>query len=194
MLKLPKLPTLQPRERLLAIGSGLVFLIVLLDRLVLSPWLGHARSVRREIRAMEEALLSHQRLLSRQARVEAALERYQPYLRPPIADDLQTAALLKELEQIAIASHVAVGEVKPLPIEKDAVAKRYPLEVRFNCTPEEWIEFVFRIETSPSLFEIQRAGLAVTEDSPNQLEGFLRVVGAAVLPAQPQTDDTDASS
>ena len=45
-LALPKLPQLKPRERLLATGSGVVLLMVLLDRLVLNPWLRHAQTVR----------------------------------------------------------------------------------------------------------------------------------------------------
>jgi hypothetical protein len=180
MIKLPRLPELQPRERLLAIGSGIALLVVLLDRLVLNPWVRHARAIRHEIQHMEEELLSHERLLMRKDRVSMELQRHQRYLHPAVADDLQTAAFLKEIEAIAGQSHVTIDEIKPLPSEVDELSRRYVLDVRFACTPEEWAEFVYRLETSPSLFEVLRASLASQDDTPDQLAGSLRVVSAAL--------------
>ena len=93
MIQLPRFAQLRPRERLLAVGSGVVLLIVLLDRLVLSPWSRHAHTVRQEIHDMERALQTHQRLLARKERVFEELKRYQQYLQPPIADELQVAEI-----------------------------------------------------------------------------------------------------
>jgi hypothetical protein len=180
LIKLPRLPELQPRERLLAIGSGIVLLVVLLDRLVLSPWMRHAQVIRQDIRRMEEELLSHERLLARKDRLLAELQRHQRYLHPAVADDLQTAALLKEIEALAGQSHVTLEEIKPLPTEADALSRRYALDIRFECTPEEWAEFVYRLETSTSLFEVLRASLARQDDTPDRLGGSLRVVSAAL--------------
>ena len=185
MIKLPQFPQLRPRERLLAVGCGVVLTIVILDRLVLSPWLRHAKTVRQEIHKMERTLQSYQRLLVRKESVLQELARYQRYLQPPIADDLQMAALLKEIQELAGQSHVDIGEIKPLSVEADAVAKRYALEVRFQCTLEQWVDFVFRIETSPSLYEVMRASLSTQEDHPDRLEGYLRVMSAAVNTTTP---------
>ena len=196
--RLPHLSDLQPRERLLAIVSGVIVLIVLLDRLVLGPWSTHTRAVRQEIAQMEQALQRHQRLLARQDRVMAELDRYQRYLTPAIADDLQMAVLLKEVEDLAGKSHVKVAEIKPLAVEADETAKRYPLDVRFECTLEEWVEFVYSIETSPSLFEIVRAGLSVQEDVPDRLDASLRLVSAFMRedrsPEHPDEEGTHATS
>ena len=176
MLKLPPLPQLQPRERLLALGGGIMLLVVLLDRLVLSAWIHHARIVRQDIQQMEESYLSRERLLARKERILTELARHQRYLRPPIAEDLETAALLREIEEIASQSHIIVGEVKPLAVESTDTTAKYALELKFECTPEEWVELVYRIETAPSLFEVIKASLSTKEDKPDQLEGFLRVV------------------
>ena len=180
MIQLPRLTQLKPRERLFAAGSGVVLVIVILDRLVLGPWAGHAQHVRQEIRQMERAIQSHQRLLVRKDRVMQELTRYQRYLQPAIADDLHMAALLKELQEMAGQSHVEVGEIKPLTVETAETLKRYPFEVRFQCTLEEWVQFVFLIETSPSLYEVTRASLTTQEDKPDRLEGSLRVLSVTV--------------
>ena len=161
-------------------GSGVALVIVILDRLVLSPWLSHAKSVRGEIHQMQHALQAHQRLLVRRDDVLEELKRYRRFLQPPIADDLQMAAFLKEVQEMAAQTHIEVGEIKPLPVEADEAAKRYSLEVRFQCTLDQWIQFVFLIETSPSLFEVVRAGLSTQEGQPDQLEGYLRVRNATM--------------
>ena len=179
MIRLPQMMQLKPRERLLAVGAGVVFVIVVMDRLVLSPWIRHAKAVRQEIRKMERALQSYQRLLGRKEPVMRELGRYQRYLKPPLADELQMAALLKDVQDMAAQSHVEIGEIKPLAVEADESAKRYSLEVRFECTLEQWVDFVFQIENSPSLFGVLRANLSVQEDQPDRLAGYLRLLSEA---------------
>ena len=193
MLKFPKLPTLQPRERLLALGSGVVLLIVILDRFVLAPWSRHAAVVRAEIRKMETSLAAHQHLLLRKDGVMADLRRHQRYLHDAIADDLQMATLLKEVEGLAEQSRVKISEIKPLATETVEFAKRYSLEVRFKCTLEDWAEFVYNIEQSPSLYGVARAGLSTKEDTPNVLDAYLRLTSATIASdAQPEEPAPDA--
>ena len=179
-MKVPKLPQLRPRERLLAIGCGLVLFAVILDRLVLSPWLRHAQTIRRETQRMQRELKHHRQLLAREAQVDAQLLAYQRYLRAPIPDELQMAMLLKEIEGIAAETHVTLGEVKPLPPESDEFTKRYALDIQFECTLEEWVDFVTRVETSPSLYQVLRATMAVREETPDRLAASLRVASKAV--------------
>lgn len=192
-MKLPALAQLKPRERLLAVGSVAVLLLVMLDRLVVSPWSRHGQTVRQEIARMEEALKNHHRLLERKDRVMRKLERYQRYLKPAVTDDLQMAALLKEVEEIATETNVHVIEIKPLTVEAGERVTRYALEARFECKLDAWTEFVYRVEASPSLFQVVRAGLSVREEKPDRLEGYLRVASVAV-PAKPARAHADAGS
>jgi Tfp pilus assembly protein PilO len=179
---LPKLPQLKPRERLLATGSAVILLMVVLDRLVLTPWLRHAQTVRQEIHRMEQSLNHYSRLLSRRDYVLAQRERYQRYLRSPLPDELQMAGLLKEIEGLAERSRIHLAEVKPLPQEGDETTRRYSLDVQFDCTLEEWVDFIIEVEASPSLFQIVRSTLATQEDAPDRLKGSLRVVSVALRP------------
>lgn len=180
MIRLPSLSSLRPRERLFAVGCGAILLVVMLDRLVIAPWTAHRRAVGQEIRQMEEALRHHHRLADRKVRVTAEQARYQRYLRPAVPDDLQVAALVKELQELAGGSGVKLIEIKPLGVQTDDALKRYTVEIRFDGLLEEWVEFVFRVETSPSLYEILRATLTVPEEHPDRVAGVLRVVSAVV--------------
>jgi hypothetical protein len=177
-----RLPELQPRERALAIGSGLVLLAVLLDRMVLNPWMRHARVVRQEIARMEDAISSHALLLARKAQVEAEVAQHQRYLRPAIPEELQTAALLKELEDLAAQSHIESPEIKLVSAEAEESAQEHVIEVKFECVPEEWLAFLYHVESSPSLFTVARAGLSLKADVADRLEGFLRVTSTSVRP------------
>lgn len=183
---LPKLPQLKPRERLLATGSGVILLMVVLDRLVLNPWLHHAQTVRLEIHRMEQSLNHYGRLLSRKEYVLAQRERYQRYLRSPLPDELQMAALLKEVEGLAERSRIQLGEIKPLPPEGDDATRRYSLDVQFECTLEAWVDFLIELEGSPALFQVARATLATQEEMPDRLKGSLRVMSTALRPKPPE--------
>jgi Tfp pilus assembly protein PilO len=176
MIALPKLPVLKPRERLLAAGSGLVLLVVVLDRLVLNPWLRHSQTIRRETRRMEQALQHNDRLLTRRNVIAAQLRTYKRYLHPPVADELQMAVLLKEIEGLAERSQIQLGEIKPLAAESDEFSKKFSLDVQFECTLEEWVDFITQLESSPSLFQIVRASLSSQEETPDRLKASLRVV------------------
>ena len=182
--RVPSMDQLKPRERLLAAGSGLVLLILVMDRLVLNPWLRQGQAIRLETRRMERTLQHYSQLLARKERITAQLDAYRRYLRPTLVDELQTASLLKELEGLSGESHITLAEVKPLAIETNPLLKRYPLDVQFECTLEEWVDFVIRVESSSSLFQIVRAALAVQRDVPDRLKGSLRVVGVAMQPKE----------
>jgi Tfp pilus assembly protein PilO len=185
MIRLPKLSELQPRERLLAACSGVVLLVVLLDRLVLSPWLHHAHTVREEARQMESALQKYQRLLSRKDQVLADLEAHRRYLHPRVEDELAIASLLQELEGIAQTHGVKLSEIKPQPTVQGELATRYTLDVRFECQMEEWVDFIFGIETSNAPFGIAQAALSVSDETPDRLEGYVRVVSVAAATGEP---------
>jgi len=178
-MRLPTLPSLQPRERLLAVGSGVILLVVILDRLVLSPWWRHIEAVREEIQQTEQTLQRRTKLLARKDQVLGEMERYRRFIRPSIADDLQMAALIKELEDLASHSEVALAEIKPLTVQTDHAINRYSLDVSFGCTLEQWAAFLFQIETSPSLYEVEQARLSALEENAEQLEGQLRVVATS---------------
>jgi Tfp pilus assembly protein PilO len=177
---IPKLPQLKPRERLLVAAGAIALIIVAMDRLILDPWLRHARTVRHETQRLEQSLRQYSRLLSRKEFVLAQRERYQRYLRTPLPDELHMAGLLKEMEALAEQSGIMLIEVKPLPPEGDTATRRFLLDVQFECTLEEWADFLIEVESSPSLYQIVRANLTAQDETPDRLRGSIRVASAAL--------------
>ena len=93
------------------------------------------------------------------------------------------AVLLKEVESVSAASRVTVSEVKPLPVQSTETATHYALDMKLECTPEEWVDFVYNLETSPSLFDVQRASIGRKPEAPDRFEGSLRVMTTVLQPA-----------
>ena len=71
--KLPTLPTLSRQERLLAVGVAIVVTLLLMDRVIISPWLRHLSVMRREIHELEHTLVNQRRLVDLKGRVLAAM-------------------------------------------------------------------------------------------------------------------------
>lgn len=180
--KLPAMPELKPRERLIAAGCVAVLLILVLDRLVLSPWFRQVQNIKTDTRRLEQALQHHSRLLARRDHIQGQMDVYQRYLKQPLPDELQTAMLIKELESMAGESRIMYPEIKPLAPQTDPLSIHYPLDLVFECTLEQWVDFIIRIETSPSMYEIARAALATNPDAPDKLRGTLRVISTAMRP------------
>ncbi|MBI4355998.1 MAG: hypothetical protein HY597_06100 [Candidatus Omnitrophica bacterium] len=169
------------RERLAAAVGAIAVAIVLMDRLVIAPWWHHAQEISQKIGQKEEAMAQQHRLLSREAFVLARLDQYRSYLRPAGAEELDMAAMLKEIDALAQESQVSLGEVKPLPSDANDLYREYALEVHGDCSLQQWVHFVYLLESSRSLFTIEQAGLEASKDTPGRLQGSLRLTSMAML-------------
>ena len=172
--KLPTLPTLSRQERWLAIGCGLVLVVMALDRLILTPWIRHTTELRTEIRTLEQAVANQQRLVAAGPWVTAEMALYRDYLRAGGAGDSQMATLLKEVEDLARQSQVSVETVKPLPGTESETVASYGFEVLCEGLLPQWVRFIYLIETSPWLFHLDRASLELKEGGNGLLKGSLR--------------------
>lgn len=186
-MKLPvSLPALSRRERLLAIGSALVIVVVGMDRLVLGPWLRHMQTTRLDIQRLERLIRSDRELLRRKPQILGQAEAYREYLQPEGQPaELDMASLLREVETLGSRSGVALGAVKPLQVKAEEAAETAqgapeslpPLAIEVDCkgSLDEWVHFVYLLETSRSLFDIERATVARIEEGSSQVEGSLRL-------------------
>ncbi|MBI4313551.1 MAG: hypothetical protein HY594_01915 [Candidatus Omnitrophica bacterium] len=182
-IELPKLSRMSKKEQLLAVATVLVVALLLLDRVVLSPWIRHLGKLREEIRRLEETHIGYQRLLGLGDRVRADAEILKPYLKPGAASDLQMAGMLKEIEGMARQSQISLEGIKPLPGDETDLIQSYAFEVQFQSFLPQWIRFLHLIETSPSLFEVERASLDIEDEKPGLMSGYLRLKGVVMRDA-----------
>jgi len=186
---LPKLSELNRRERLLAFGSLLVISGVLVDRVILDPWGRHTRHVRQEIERLEVALRRQYDLLSREPQIRAEVLGYQEFLQSDEAAPSDMAAVLREIEGLGTQSGITLGEVKPSEGAATQAYQDHVIDIRYQGSLEQSVFFIYLLNRSASLFDIQRATIARKEDDPSRVEGMLRVnskvLGAAHQPVAP---------
>lgn len=177
-LSMPRLPdpaTMSSRERLLGAACLVVVSVVLLDRLVLGPWWEHTSHVRHDVARLEESIRRYEDMLSRKPQIMQEVERYRQYLRPDTAPEPTMAALIREVEALGKQSGVSLGDVKPLPGAVNDLYKELALEVQSTGTLEQWMEFVYLLQTSPTLFQLERATVGIREQGSDAVVGSLRL-------------------
>ncbi len=180
-LKIPTFNQLSPRERLLATGSALVVVIVLLDRLVLGPWWGHIHQIQRETARLEEAIRHDSRLIQRKPQILAQVEVYRDYMRTDESAKRDLATVLREIETLGTQSGVSLGEIKPLAQgSSETTAQGYALDLQYRGSLQQAVHFLYLLETSKSLFQIDRATIELKERGRDLLDGSLRVTSKAI--------------
>lgn len=182
-MKLPalnelNLSNMSKRERLLVAAGGLVVVLLLMDWFVLGPWWRHMRHVQHEIQRLETSIAKYQQLMSRQPHLAAEAERYRPYLSDPSAQPADMAVVLGDIEAMGDESGLAVGGVKPIEGEEQGLYQRYAVDVQYRGSMEQWLHFLYLLDNSKALLDLERATVAVkNEDGVIILEGSVRVSG-----------------
>ena len=172
---LPKFSTLSTRERLLAAGVVFIICVLLLDRVVLGPWWRHVHEVNQEISRLKKGVRAYEQLLERTPQLLAEVEAYSTYLRQLESGQTDVASLLREIETIGKDSGISLGEVKPLTAGGDELLQEYLFEIHYSGSLKQGIHFVYLLQTSKTLFQVDRATLSVKEGSPGMLDGSLRL-------------------
>ena len=189
-LRLPDFKSMSPRERIgLAIGIGVILLVVS-DRLVFSPWMNDRKKLKKEIQKLEQKIAGNNLILSRQGSITLDEEMYRKYIHIGLSSEVEIAAFLKEVENLAGQSHVSLQEVRPLPAEGGEWYQEYSLEVHFLASLAEWTRFIYMIENSTSLLTIERASVGREKEGSKTLKGLMRIKRLVLLetPAAPNVE------
>lgn len=182
----PQFSKLSRRERFVAIGSLVVFLVMVLDRLVIGPWTEHSRTVHGEIHKLQSAIQQYHKLLERKPQVLEEVAAHREDLDQTRMEALDMALLLREIEDLRNQSGVSLKEVKPLEGMSDEFHNIFTLEVKCAGGLEQWIHFLYLLQTSKILWGIERATIASSAEDVALLEGSVRLT-SKVLRGQPST-------
>ncbi len=185
-LRLPDLKKVSKREQIALIVGACILFMVLSDHLVVSPWMDYRKKLKKEIKMLEQTLSGRKLLLSRLASVVVDQELYKKYIHKGQSSEVEIAALLKEIENLAAQSQVSLQEVRPIGTEGGEWYQEYGLEVHYLATLPEWTRFVYLIDSSPSLLTIDRSDLGLEKEGSKTLKGYMRIKRLVLLdqPAQ----------
>lgn len=171
----PSLSSLSRRERLLAMAGALILSVMALDRGVLGPWLRHTRTIHQEIQRLEAMIRNDRELSRRKPKILEQAQTYQEYLSLTPSPEPDMASLLREIETLGGRSGVSLGRVKPLEETTEGLPQSFAIEVEYKGSLQEWVHFVYLLQTSRSLFEVERATVARMQEGSSQVQGSLRL-------------------
>lgn len=175
-----KFSEMSRREKGLTVVGALVLSLLALDQLVLGPWWQGVLDTRKEIRVLEESLLTQKQLLSREDRVMAEMSAFQKLVRFAGSKEVELATLLREIESFGRRSGLALGEVKPLPTETDGPYQERAFQIEWEGSASQWVRFVYMLETSSSLYQVDQATVNIKDKTTGMLEGRMRLTSIAV--------------
>ena len=168
------------RERLLAASGVVAVCVVLMDQLVLGPWLRHTTKVGQEIHRLEEGIRTYHQLLTRAPQINAEVDLYKEFVRNEAEPEPDMAALLREVELLGGQSGVSLGEVKPLEGSSNALYREYAVDVQYRASMEQAVHFLYLLQSSKLLFSIQKAAVEKSNDDPSVLQGSIRLTSKVI--------------
>ena len=179
-VKLPDFSKWPARQRVLALATAAVLALVGMDRLAVASWWKHLSSVRGQIQRMELDLSRQYKLIAREVQVLGQEIRYQEFLKTGVPRELQTATLLKEIRDLAQQSLVSIEEVKPLPGAEEDLVLTYAFEVHSKSTLQQWINFLYLVENSPTLYQVEKVRLTSKEKTQDSLDSVMLLTCVAL--------------
>ena len=160
----------------------LVLLVMAMDRVVIGPWWSHTQHVRKEIAKLEAVIRTQQQLISRRPVIMAEAAGYGEAFRDPASAPPDMAGLLRDLESMGTQSGLQLGEVKPVASSGEGEGG-VALDVQYTGPFQAWVHFVYLVQTSPALLEIDRAVVAMDDLETSTLKGSVRLTSYAVQAA-----------
>lgn|GEM_PF-1516168 len=173
--KLPDFSKMSKREKIAVAIGAMILMLVVADRLVLSPWLDYRKKLKKEIRELEQTAAGRNLLLSRQGSIFIDQELYKRYIHKGESSDVEIASFLKEIESLAAQSQVSLQEVRPLNTEGGEWYEEYGLEVHFLSSLPQWTKFIYLLDSSSSLITIERNDMGLEKEGSKTLKGVIRI-------------------
>lgn len=166
---------LSDRQRtLLYVTVGIVGL-ALSERFVYAPVGGRLDELDQEILVKENQLRRNWKNLAAREGVLAAYSPYAAYASTVASDEEAIGSLLKEIEELARKSALALLNVRPKPATKTDLGKHYPVEVELETEMSPLIRFLHGLHGSKSLLRVSQLRLDPKGGRGPQLKVYLLV-------------------
>lgn len=153
------LSNLSSRERKIAIACLGVVFTSLLFNLILMPSIDGWVRLSKKIYEEERELLRLEKVLEIKDRVESAYKTYEKQILAKGSDEEEIADILREIESLSRPIGLRILNIKPLPIDDQGFYKKYTVQLETEGEMVRIGKFLYRLQTSPKLLEVQRIQL-----------------------------------
>lgn len=172
---------LAKRERLILYVCIFLILITILDRFVFKPLADRLFKLHQEIQVMEAKLIKGLRAERQRDVILKEYKNYETYLKIKGSDEEIVSELLREIEKLARESNVSLSDIKPRSTNKRAMFKEYTIEVRTDASLKDVVNFLYRLNSSILLLQVDKLVLNLAEEQGDILKVNMVISGIVVL-------------
>lgn len=175
------LSKLSQREKIFLYAVIIFVSCAFLDKVVILPVAGKFGHLNEEISIQEKLLAKNVRNLLQKDIVTIEHKQFENYSRPVGSDEEEMAKFLNNVEKYARESAVYLADIKPRPAMEIDVYKKYIVEVESEGEMKGLLGFLYKIEHSDGLLNIERLQLSPKKAGSPVVEGVV-VISKILIP------------
>ncbi len=163
------------RERIIFILTISLISSLIVYVFVLEPVYKKWSQLRLEYESAGLRLVRNEKLLANKKNIEGEYEKYKEYIRKKEDKEQEMASILKEIEATASGSGVKITSIKPKGEKQLKNYKEYSVELVSEATLNQFIKFIYDLESSKELLKVERLVLSLKSAQSDLLKGTLIV-------------------
>jgi len=169
------LATLSRRERLWILLAGIVVVLALVDKLVLSPLSRQIRETDKAIAAANDEMVSLHHICAVKTGVEAEYAKAIGPLISVESDEQELSRMLAAVEGVARSATVDLAATNQKGTEDGGWYHKFNVEVKATGTAEHLTQFFYRLCNEPVSLGIDELQISATEKNSPVLKATLTV-------------------
>lgn len=156
---------LNKRERIILYLTVGLIILGLGFNLVLKPALAKNKVLNKEINNTRAKLKKYLQLLAQKEEIESKFNKFSASQNNPDFEGNAAVGALSEIENLAKKANIRIIDLRPQSLETSDLYKEALIELKTEGTMEDYLKFIYTIESSLSLLKIKRFELNVQPNS-----------------------------
>ncbi len=156
---------LNKRERIILYLTVGLIILGLGFNLVLKPALAKNRVLNKEINNTRAKLKKYLQLLAQKEEIESKFNKFSASQNNPDFEGNAAIGALSEIENLAKKANIRIIDLRPQSLETGDLYKEALIELKTEGTMDNYLKFIYTIESSLSLLKIKRFELNVQPNS-----------------------------
>jgi Tfp pilus assembly protein PilO len=177
LFKLSGLP--QRRKYVLYVAVTLV-IAVFFDRFILQPTRDKIDKINSGIFIQEKKLRNYLKVISRKDSITGEYRKYTEGIIQDNSEEEEKLKLLSEIEKIARSSSVLLKDIKPGPVKKSGLYRRYAISIEAEATINYLTDFIYQLEKTPRLLRVEDFQLSPKEKNSATLRARMTISEALI--------------
>ncbi|MFH1189731.1 MAG: type 4a pilus biogenesis protein PilO [Candidatus Omnitrophota bacterium] len=172
---------LSKKERVGLLAALAVIMVVLVDKLVISPVGDKVLHISQEIKFSEKKLSRDLRNINNKDLIESEYKKYKNYVKKSSASDEEDVAnILGEIEGLARSAAVNLIDIKPQATKQADFYKEYAIAVEVEGSMEQVITFLHNLNGSTQLLRAVKLRIGLKEKDASIIKASLLVTKISV--------------